>query len=565
MSKKLTVKPEVILSSMRNGVIVVDKQMKVLLMNAAAQQLLNLAGEEYYGKEIRRFIPNTEVQKVLESGESTLGVKMDINGLACMVNRTPMYQDGQLTGVVCVIQDISQMEHYRTLLKNMEKIIEFSTDGIYVVNTEGRTLFVNSAYEKITGFKKEELIGNHMAELMQQGYFDQSVSLLVLKEKKQISILQKIGGKKDVIVTGSPVFDEAGEIQMVVTSVRDITQLNELTKELLKAKSFSEMSHNRFSYSVEGTDEKVVFKSRKMKEIIEKVKQVSAFPTSILLTGQSGTGKEVIANLIHNVSDRKDKPFIKVNCGAIPEQLLESELFGYEKGAFTGARQEGKIGLLELADRGTVLLDEVSELPLSLQVKLLRVLQEKKIQRIGGTKVKQLDIRIISATNKHLKELVERGEFREDLYYRLQVVEFHIPSLKERPEDIEILIDYFFLYYCRLYNIKKILAPETKAILQNYHWPGNVRELRNLAESMVVSVPSVTIEPADLPPHFHHHFPYKSSTGLKQQMEQFEKKIIFDALEKHSSIRKAADFLGVDHSTIVKKLKKWKKESSATN
>lgn len=565
MSKKLTVKPEVILSSMRNGVIVVDKQMKVLLMNAAAQQLLNLAGEEYYGKEIRRFIPNTEVQKVLESGESTLGVKMDINGLACMVNRTPMYQDGQLTGVVCVIQDISQMEHYRTLLKNMEKIIEFSTDGIYVVNTEGRTLFVNSAYEKITGFKKEELIGNHMAELMQQGYFDQSVSLLVLKEKKQISILQKIGGKKDVIVTGSPVFDEAGEIQMVVTSVRDITQLNELTKELLKAKSFSEMSHNRFSYSVEGTDEKVVFKSRKMKEIIEKVKQVSAFPTSILLTGQSGTGKEVIANLIHHVSDRKDKPFIKVNCGAIPEQLLESELFGYEKGAFTGARQEGKIGLLELADRGTVLLDEVSELPLSLQVKLLRVLQEKKIQRIGGTKVKQLDIRIISATNKHLKELVERGEFREDLYYRLQVVELHIPSLKERPEDIEILIDYFFLYYCRLYNIKKILAPETKAILQNYHWPGNVRELRNLAESMVVSVPSVTIEPADLPPHFHHHFPYKSSTGLKQQMEQFEKKIIFDALEKHSSIRKAADFLGVDHSTIVKKLKKWKKESSATN
>lgn len=565
MSKKLTVKPEVILSSMRNGVIVVDKQMKVLLMNAAAQQLLNLAGEEYYGKEIRRFIPNTEVQKVLESGESTLGVKMDINGLACMVNRTPMYQDGQLTGVVCVIQDISQMEHYRTLLKNMEKIIEFSTDGIYVVNTEGRTLFVNSAYEKITGFKKEELIGNHMAELMQQGYFDQSVSLLVLKEKKQISILQKIGGKKDVIVTGSPVFDEAGEIQMVVTSVRDITQLNELTKELLKAKSFSEMSHNRFSYSVEGTDEKVVFKSRKMKEIIEKVKQVSAFPTSILLTGQSGTGKEVIANLIHHVSDRKDKPFIKVNCGAIPEQLLESELFGYEKGAFTGARQEGKIGLLELADRGTVLLDEVSELPLSLQVKLLRVLQEKKIQRIGGTKVKQLDIRIISATNKHLKELVERREFREDLYYRLQVVELHIPSLKERPEDIEILIDYFFLYYCRLYNIKKILAPETKAILQNYHWPGNVRELRNLAESMVVSVPSVTIEPADLPPHFHHHFPYKSSTGLKQQMEQFEKKIIFDALEKHSSIRKAADFLGVDHSTIVKKLKKWKKESSATN
>lgn len=562
MSLKVAIDPEIIFSSMRNGIIVVDQDMKVLLMNSSARQLLKLEEHEYLGKEIKHFIPNTEVQKVLDSGESTIGVKMAINGLPCMVNRTPMYRDGRLIGVVSVIQDISEMEDYQTLLRNMEKIIEFSTDGIYVVDKEGNTMLVNSAYEQITGFRREELIGNHMAELMKQGYFDQSVSLLVLKERKQISILQKIGGKKDVIVTGSPVFDEEGNIDMVVTSVRDITQLIEMTKELTIAKSFSEISHNRYSYSMDGSDEKVIFKSRQMQQIINKVKRVAPFPTSILLAGPSGTGKEVVANLIHHLSNRKDRPFIKVNCGAIPEQLLESELFGYEKGAFTGARQEGKIGLLELANHGTVLLDEVGELPLALQVKLLRVLQEKQIQRIGSSKVKQLDIRIISATNRNLKELVKEGRFREDLYYRLQVVELNIPPLEERPEDIQILIDHFFAYFCRLYNIEKLLSPDTKAILQSYHWPGNVRELRNLAESMVVSVPSFTIEPMDLPPHFHKHVSPGAPATLKKLVEQYEKRIILDAVQKQSSIRKAAESLGVDHSTIVKKMKKWEQHKN---
>ncbi|MDQ0412230.1 sigma 54-interacting transcriptional regulator [Mesobacillus subterraneus] len=557
MGMSVMIEPEVIFSSMRNGIIVVDQDTNVMLMNASAQKLLKIQENEYAGEKIHKFVPNTEVQKVLESGESTIGVKMNINGVPCMVNRTPMYQDGQLIGVVSVIQDISQMEHYLSILKNMESIIEFSTDGIYVVNKDGETLLVNSAYENITGFQREELIGNHMANLMEKGYFDKSVSLLVLEKKKQISILQNIGGRKEVIVTGSPVFDASGDIQMVVTSVRDITQLNELKKELKKAKSFSEISQNRYSYSMQGIDERIVFTSREMKGIISKVRQVAAFPTSILLAGPSGTGKEVIANLIHHESNRKDKPFIKINCGAIPEHLLESELFGYEKGAFTGARLEGKIGLLELADHGTVLLDEVGELPLSLQVKLLRVLQEKQIQRVGSSKIKQLNIRIISATNRDLKELVEQGRFREDLYYRLQVVELNIPPLRERPEDIEVLVEHFFTHFCRLYNIEKLLSDETKAILQSYHWPGNVRELKNLAESMVVSVPSFKIDPEDLPPHFHKFASPDTSLNLKQRVEQYEKRLILDALQKHSSIRKAAENLGVDHSTIVKKLKKW--------
>lgn len=448
---------------------------------------------------------------------------------------------------------------FLTAFRQMEKIIEFSADGLYVVNHEGITLFVNTAYEEITGFKREELIGFHMGDLIKRGYFDQSVSLLVLNEKKRVSILQQIGQqKKDVIATGNPVFDESGAISMVVTSVRDITHLNELTKELMKAKTFSQLSQNRYTFSTDGSDEKIIFQSMRMKEIIHKIHQIAPFPTSVLLSGSSGAGKEVIANLIHQLSDRKDEPFIKVNCGAIPEQLLESELFGYEKGAFTGARTEGKIGLLELADKGTVLLDEIGELPLPLQVKLLRVLQEKQIQRVGGTNTKQLDIRIISATNKNLKELVLKGLFREDLYYRLQVVELSIPPLCERPEDIEILLDHFFAYFSRQYAIKKNVSEETKHILQNYHWPGNVRELRNLVESMLVSVPSFTIEPVDLPPHFTSQLDTVSPTTLKQRVEQYEKRIVQDALQKNTSIRKTADFLGIDHSTLVKKMKKWR-------
>ncbi|MGG1576157.1 sigma-54 interaction domain-containing protein [Fictibacillus sp. NRS-1165] len=443
-------------------------------------------------------------------------------------------------------------------MDKLEKILEFSTDGIYVVNKEGKTLLVNSAYEEMTGFQREELVGQHMSELMEKGYFDQSVSLLVLDAKKRISILQKIGQQqKDVIVTGNPVFNESGEIQMVVTSVRDITQLNRMTKELTKAKSFSEMSQNRYTFMTDGSDEQVIFQSVRMKEVIQKVEQVASFPTSILLLGPSGSGKEVIADLLHQLSDRKDKPFIKVNCGAIPEPLLESELFGHVEGAFTGARREGKIGLLELADKGTVLLDEIGELPLPLQVKLLRVLQEKQVQRVGGTKTKQLDIRIISATNQNLKELVRVGKFREDLFYRLQVVELNVPPLRERPEDIHVLLQHFFAHFCKLYNVEKHISQDTLHILENYHWPGNVRELRNLVESMIVSVPSLTIEPVDLPPHFRIQNHPESILPLKQRVKLFEKRLIEDALQRKPSIRKAAATLGVDHSTLVKKIKKF--------
>ncbi|MEW5322231.1 sigma 54-interacting transcriptional regulator [Geobacillus thermoleovorans] len=550
---------EHIFSSIHNGIIVIDQHNRIVFLNKAAKKLLHIEHDHWKGKDIRGFIPTTQLPHVVETGESTIGVKVNIAGRACLVNRTPLYCDGKRIGAIAVLQDISEMEHYHQLSKKMETIIEFSTDGIYVVDGNGVTLMVNSAYEKITGFRREELIGRHMEELVGKGYFDQSVSLLVLQQKQRVSILQKIGGKKDVIVTGNPVFNDQGEIDMIVTSVRDISKLNELKMELEKAKSFSQMSQHRYTFSTSDSDEQIICRSPLMKTLIHKVEQIAAYPTTVLLTGPSGVGKEVIANMIHHLSPRKDQPFIKVNCAAIPETLLESELFGYEKGAFTGAQASGKIGLFELADRGTIMLDEIGEMPLSLQVKLLRVLQEKQIQRIGSRHAKKLDIRIIAATNQNLSELIASGKFRSDLYYRLQVIELFIPPLAERPEDIEPLLDHYFTFYCKLYRIHKQLSPRTKAVLQQYHWPGNVRELKNLMESLVVSVPARYIEPDDLPTHIRSQSDTSSCLTLKEKVEQFEKRLAYEAIEKSPSLRKAAERLGIDHSTLIKKLKRWQK------
>lgn len=441
----------------------------------------------------------------------------------------------------------------------MMAILEFSTDGIYVVDRHGITIFVNQAYEQITGFSREHLIEKPIKDLVEDGYFNQSVSLQVLRDKKKISLLQTIAHKKDVIVTGNPVFAEDGTIEMVVTSVRDVTELNSLQKDLSKADTFSKMQNYRFTFTTDEEANRFLFRNIQMQKIYEKVTQIAAFPTSVLLTGPSGVGKEVIANLIHDFSDRKDKPFIKVNCGAIPEALLESEFFGYESGAFTGARREGKIGLLELANNGTLMLDEIGEMPIQLQVKLLRALQEKKIRRIGGTSDISVDIRLISATNQDIVNLIKQGKFREDLYYRISVIEILIPPLCERKDDIEILANHYFEFYCLRYKIQKVLTPEAMSCLIQYQWPGNVRQLKNVMENLVTSVPEPTIEPYHLPYQFQ-QIDYEPATNLKSSIEQVEKRIVNEAIANHSSIRQAAKSLGIDHTTLVKKLQRWKRD-----
>ncbi|AZV43132.1 sigma-54 interaction domain-containing protein [Peribacillus asahii] len=444
------------------------------------------------------------------------------------------------------------------VIQRLLTVLEFVPDGIYIVNPEGITLYVNAAYEKLSGFKRKDLVGRYMGDLINEGYIDQSASLMVLEQKKTLSIMQKLGRKKDVIVTGRPVFNQDGNIEMVVSSVRDITYLNQLKNDLERVETISKLNNHRFTFDFVGEQKsQFLFNSPQMKEIVQKVEQVAPFPTSILITGPSGAGKEEIVNLIHHMSDRHKKPLIKVNCAAIPEALLESELFGYEGGAFTGSKKEGKMGLLELADGGTFLLDEIGEMPLPLQAKLLRVIQDKKVQRIGSNKSKKIDIRIISATNRDLEKKMHAGEFREDLFYRIAVVQIEVPPLRERLGDIDVLIDHFFYNFKEQYRIEKELLPKTKQVLQDYHWPGNIRELKNIMESLIVSIPEVIIKPEHLPRHIFHSAYKLFPKNLKNQIENYEKMIVEEAINRNNSIRKAAKELGVHHTTLLKKLQRW--------
>lgn len=457
-----------------------------------------------------------------------------------------------------------ELQYYKDLTKKLKTVIEFSTDGIYVVDSDGTTILVNKAYEKMTGYNKNELIGQNVAELTKKGYFNTSISKLVFDQKEQLSIIQKIGNpekigeKKEVIVTGTPVLKENNEIYFIVISINDISEITKIKAELKHAKERSELNNHHFSFKTSKTEPvQFIFKSPQMKIIYEKVKQIAPFPTSVLLSGPSGVGKEIITDLIHHFSKRNERPLIKINCGAIPEHLLESELFGYEKGAFTGAKNEGKAGLLELADKGTVMFDEIGEMPLNLQVKLLRVIQEKEVQRLGANQSKEIDVRIISVSNKNLEKLVSEGLFREDLYYRLNVIKIDIPPLCDRPEDISVLLSYFFDYFSKTYLIDKRLTEETRRILLNYDWPGNVRELRNLVEYLIVSSTEESIDANLLPTRIIDSDVELNHLSLKERVERYERQVIQDALKQNTSIRKTAEKLGVHHSTLVKKMKNW--------
>ncbi|WAH37856.1 sigma-54 interaction domain-containing protein [Alicyclobacillus dauci] len=451
------------------------------------------------------------------------------------------------------------MKNMNTRLhEELAEVIEWFPDGVYVVDGECRTLLVNSAYEELSGSNRRDLIGRTMSELIQAGFISESVSILVQKTKHSESLMQVLKNGKEVMVTGNPVFDDRGNLQLIVTSVRDMTALNRVTLDLEKAIGLSELNKHHYHVALD-QEPVVIWESKHMREVMEKVKQVAPYPTSVLILGPSGVGKEIIANCIHQMSERNHQPFVKVNCAAIPDALLESELFGYESGAFTGARREGKAGLFELADGGTILLDEIGDMPLSVQVKLLRILQDLQVLRVGGTRPRSVNVRVISSTNQDLRTLVGERRFREDLYYRLQVIEIKIKPLSERPQDANALIGHYFDCYSTKYRIPKRLRKDTVEMLNRYNWPGNVRELKNMMESLVVSVPSLVIAPHHLPLHVQTTKDTKRVLSLKRRLEQFEQEIVMEALNEYASFRKAAAALGVDHSTLVKKVQRWSK------
>ncbi len=569
-----------VLDSVYNGIVAIDIDGKITLINKSAARVAGRAEEDLLGERIENVFPETGLRNIIKTGVSQPHQKFKFRDRMLLSNRSPIYDsEGRVAGSIGVFQDNSELEKVtqelkkeKILARELQDIIESSYDGIWITDGEGYTLHVNSAFERISGIAAGELIGKGMQELMDKGYFSDSVTMHVLKKKECVTIMHDIikTGKR-VLITGNPIFNEHGEIDRVVTNVRDITELIKLKQDLEDKEKQAARYQNELAQLRSGiVDNNIVVESPQLRHIYDLATWVGQVDSTVLILGESGVGKEVIAHTIVRSSDRRDEAFIKVNCGAIPENLLESELFGYEKGSFTGADRKGKPGMFELAQKGTLLLDEVAEIPLNLQVKLLRAIQEQEIMRVGGTKPIKLDVRIIAATNKNLDELVRRGEFREDLFYRLNVIPITVPPLRDRKDDTPPLIDHFLRRYNEKYRLNKAIDEKVVDRLVSYDWPGNVRELQNIVERMVVLTREDEITLANIPPQIkplveaekHFRVDVADVIPLRDALFQVEKKLIIKALQKYGTTRRAAEALGVDQSTVVRKYQRIREVSS---
>ncbi|MGO9314812.1 MAG: sigma-54 interaction domain-containing protein [Syntrophobacteraceae bacterium] len=441
-------------------------------------------------------------------------------------------------------------------LLNEEGKAVVSSGGVAIYLTDGSalTLGVNQAYEKLTEIQEQEVIGRRMKALEDDRFFDRSVSLLVLKNRAPMSIEQRIlRTSKKVVVTGNPIFNQAGDIIYVVTSVYP-------SEFCIEPHQHGERPSLPFTAM-----DNMVAVSKIMQKVFLRAVQVAAMDATVLILGETGVGKGVLSTVIHQFSSRRSKPFIKVNMTAIPENLFESELFGYRGGSFTGALKTGKPGFLQAAAGGTLFLDEISEVSLSGQAKLLKVLEEKEIYRVGSNISEKVDVRFVAASNRSLKDLVADGRFREDLFYRLNVVPIHIPPLRERPEDIYALANHFLKDLSTRYNVHKMLTPSAVQALTDYHWPGNVRELHNIMERLVMLGDDARITNEHVLDELEMVSPVPDKTPLvwdgdyRCAVDCYEKKILSQVMEQYNgNLYLASAALGIHRTTLLRKLRKYK-------
>lgn len=449
-------------------------------------------------------------------------------------------------------------------IKDWEYIADIFQDGLYITNSDGLTLRVNSAYERITGIPAEKVIGRYMDDIVREGILSSSITQKVISTRGEVIQEQVVTlNGTHVALRGIPIYENA-DISLVVTIVRDVTVMNRLQRELDQNYSIMEQYKSRLE-ELDG-NKNFVAVSREFRSAIVLAQKVSQVDTTVLILGESGTGKEILAREIHEKSQRKDNVFLKTNCGAIPENLLESELFGYVGGAFTGAQKGGHIGLFEAASGGTLFLDEIGDMPLHLQVKLLRVLQERIVTRIGSTKPIPINARIIAATNRNLEEMVKKKEFREDLYYRLNIVSIKSPPLRERKEDIPGLINFFVKKLNKRYNFSKQFSPELIAAFMDYDWPGNVRELENMTERVLVTssadfiygencrLPWTATETAPLPVEV---MTDAEDISLKEAVERLERRLLQNAAKRYRTTYQIAEALKISQPSAFRKLKQY--------
>ena len=566
------------LTQIQVALVIYDHNGRAIFLNEKAGKMLGLKLDEKTTKK-DPLEGHVDIIKVINAGDPSLDMVTTSKSQRTFFAHTfAMVTKNNKNGAISILFPadktgrmlLNRQEPSIEMVSDLEAIIENTYDGIYITDGNANTLKINRAYERITGIKREEVLGRNMRDLVASGILDRSVSIEVIQKKAPVTIMQELRSGKKILVTGSPIFNsETQEIELVVTNVRDITELIALKEELhertLEAnRYYAELEKMK---AIQQQKARFITKSRKMSEILETVIRAAKFDSNILITGESGVGKGLLAVLIHEASSRKEHPFVTINCAGIPEDLFESELFGYEPGAFSGASAKGKKGLLEVGDKGTVFLDEIGDMSLRLQAKLLRVIEEKEMTRLGSTRNIKLNVRIIAATNQDISSLIEQKRFRQDLFFRINTISVMIPPLRERTEDVIPLIQHFTKKLNERYHIRKHFSPQAAQIIMSYQFPGNVRELSNLVEQAFLMSKNDLVDVLDLPvqvmgmvtvdaQRFIVNSVNSADKSYNDIVNLMEYKILKNAVEKYGSTHKAARNLKISQSTIVRKLKR---------
>lgn len=561
-TKSLQLEMDAIIKGLYNGIVTIDSSEKIRVINPAAAVLLDVDMDEVVGRNIKDVFPQAGLSEVMQSGNPVINQKIHYGDKTFLVTCTKV--DGDRDIGISIINDFTELtmaydelSHTQEILQEMKSIIETSSDGILVTDKDGNIILVNTALSDIFGDTIHSIVGKNIKEnksLVGEDIIEQLGTSGEKKKAKRLSSHPKIGGRR-LMVAANPIISAEGAFRGFVIDIQDTTPMHELEQQVNNLEILYQQERNK---SV--ATEQYVFADPNSKHLLERILKIAQVDATVLITGESGVGKEVVADLLHNSGGRKDKPFVKINCGAIPENLIESELFGYDAGSFTGAAKKGKSGIFEIADHGTVFLDEISTLPLSLQVKLLRVLQENEIMRVGGVSTKTIDVRIIAATNRDLSEMVEKGEFRLDLYYRLNVVPLLVPPLRDRKEDIPDLLHYFLDKYNSKYRQSKSFEDAAIKQILDYHWPGNVRELENAVERFVVTGDNDIVARLSARAQSETTGSYlgfddiQFAQNYKDIVSGYEAGLLKKAFERYGTTRKMSAALGLSQSAIVKKM-----------
>lgn len=523
------------------GVILADAKGTIINFDDNSKYILKMEALN----NINKIFPNHSVPISIQQQEINKKTYGDLVFLEIPIDRHC---------VIIVIKLSSFHNEMEEQVENLETLMQISGELISIVDQDGLFLDVNQAYLDIMGMKKEELVGKSVFNLQTKGVFDHSSSAQVIQKRKKVISTQTTKSGKRLIIQSIPIFDQKNKLKKVINVAKNVTEKEILKQKLKEAQS---LSNQYFLELKNRINIKPLIKTRSMKNVYDLAYRVADVDATVLILGESGVGKGILAKDIHEFGKRNEGPFIQVNCGAIPESLIESELFGYSEGTFTGASKKGKKGMITTADNGTLFLDEIGELPLDLQVKLLQVIQDKKVTPLGQSTPIDVNVRFIAATNKDLKAMVEAGQFRKDLYYRLNVIPIKIPPLKERKEEIPFFINYFLNEMNNKYQQEKEIDYQVINLLTEHHWEGNIRELQNLIERLVVISDQNIIMVEQLPLEFINKQTLDDFTEmtLKEQLLLYEKEIIKNTLISCKTMKEASLKLGVDLSTISRKIK----------